>query len=316
MPQASVNVTGTDLEVNATSFQRSLRAANKSDRTVESYLQAVALFTAFLEDRGMPQLVANIRREHVEMFIADLLERGQKPSTAANRYSGLRAFFKWCTEEGEVKPEVNPMAHTKPPRLPETMVPILTLEELEQLFKACKGQDFEARRDLAILRVMATCGLRRAEIAGLRYAPDDPERNDVDLDVGQARVRGKGGRDRLVGLDRRTVLALDRYLRVRDRRPAKDSEALWLSKQGALTPDGIRQMLQRRVKQAGIDKKVNPHMLRHTFAHHWLADGGQETDLMRLAGWRSRQMLSRYAASAAQERALAASKRVGIGQRI
>jgi len=302
-----------DLEVNMTSFRRHVDAGNLSPMTRRTYLEAVLRLEAFLRAAGMPQRLASIRREHVEAFIADQLDRW-KPATAANRYGGLRSFFKWAVDEGEITQ--SPMAKMRPPKVGEPQIPILTQQEIERLLAACKGQDFEARRDLAILRIMATCGLRRAEITFLRYVPDDPERNDIDLDIGQARVLGKGGRERIVGLDPRTVKALDRYLRLRARHSAAHTNSLWVGKRGPFTADGIRQMLERRVRQAGITKHVHPHMLRHSFAHYWQADGGSETDLMRLAGWRSRQMLSRYAASAGQERAVAASRRVGLGSRI
>ena len=309
MTQATNIGTHFDLEVNAKSFERHLAASNLSAMSRKTYLEAVRLLTVFLIEKGMPQRLGDMRREHVETFIADQLARW-KPATAANRYGGLRAFFRWAVDEGEVKE--SPMAKMRPPKVPEVSVPVLSKADIEALFAACKGQNSEARRDMAIVRVMATCGLRRAEIAGLRYAPNNPLENDVDLDLGQLRVLGKGGRDRLVGIDPRTVKALDRYLRVRRVHPATASPFLWLGKKGRLTPDGIRQMLQRRATQADIGK-IHPHMLRHSFAHFWLAAGGQETDLMRLAGWRSRQMVSRYASSAAQERALEASKRVGLG---
>lgn len=109
--------------------------------------------------------------------------------------------------------------------------------------------------------------------------------------------------------------ALDRYLRVRSRHAYAKTSWLWLGKRGRLTDEGIRQLIERRAAQAGLGK-IHVHQLRHSFAHHWLSDGGQESDLMRIAGWRSAQMLRRYASSAAQERALAAARKVGIGNRI
>ena len=98
------------------SFARSLRARNCSDRTVETYLESIRQLGAFLVDKGMPTQVENITREHVESFIAELLEKW-KPATANNRYRGLQSYFNWLVEEGEVK--ASPMARMKPPRIPE-----------------------------------------------------------------------------------------------------------------------------------------------------------------------------------------------------
>jgi site-specific recombinase XerD len=281
-------------------------------KTISTYGEAVTQLITHLTAKGMPTDVSSINREHVESFIEHLLAEWT-PSTAANRYGGLRAFFKWAVEDGEIKD--SPMAKMRPPKVPEQVVPILTEQEIERFFKACSGQDYEARRDLAVMRMFATTGARKSEIANLRFSPDDPMENDVDLDVGVVRVVGKGGRDRLLPLDPRTIRAVDRYIRKRASHHSAHLPYLWLGKRGRMTPDGIAQMAMRRAKQAGLTG-FHLHRLRHSFAHFWLASGGGESDLMRIAGWRSRSMLSRYGASAAQERALEAAKKFGVGSRL
>jgi integrase len=99
-----------------------------------------------------------------------------------------------------------------------------------------------------------------------------------------------------VPFGRRTALALDRYLRTRASHAHADGVWPWLGTKGRMTNSGISQMLRRRATQAGIGH-VHPHQFRHTFAHCWLAEGGTEGDLMRIAGWSSPEMLSRYGAS-------------------
>lgn len=309
---AIVHTTG-DLSASIQSFLRHLRAENLSPRTQDVYVRSASLFAEFLNTAGMPTDVAKITREHIEAFTTRLLET-RKPGTASVRFRSLQAFFKWLAEEGEIRE--SPMRNMRPPKIPETAVPVLREEHISALLNSAgRAGDFASRRDVAILRMFITTGARRAEVANLRYTPDDAEQNDLDLDMSVARVRGKGGRDRLIPLDPKTVRALDRYLRVRTRHSQSHMPWLWLGPKGQFTHDGMRQMIERRARDAGIGH-VYPHQLRHSFAHHWLADGGNESDLMRLAGWRSRTMLGRYAASAAQERALAASKRFGLGSRI
>ena len=286
-----------DLLTLAASWRRSLAARRSSPRTIATYTTAVEQLAAFLAAAGMPTRVANVRRGHVEAWVTDLLAR-RAPSTAHNRFRGAQAFFGWALEEGEIRE--SPMARMKPPRLPEAPPPVLREPDLRAILAGCeRDKTWLGRRDEAILRVFMDTGARRAEVLGLRL-------EDVDLDRGVLSVTGKGSRTRLVAVGDATIKALDRYMRLRARKPGAGVPWLWLGRKGQLGETGMAGLIRARGAAAGL--AVHPHLFRHAYAHSMLSAGMQESDLMAVAGWKSREMLTRYAASTRQERALKSAR--------
>jgi len=124
-----------------------------------------------------------------------------------------------------------------------------------------------------------------------------------------------------VSFDAKTSTAIYAYLIERDKHPHRSSPFLWIGQQGALSGDAVGSIVARRARIAGVsnvgedgkERPIHAHQARHTFADRYLAAGGSEGDLMKIGGWRSREIMSRYASSRATERALEASKRLAIG---
>jgi site-specific recombinase XerD len=302
-----------DLPVLGKSFLRSLRARNLSPATVRIYSISVASFITFLDRQRMPLMLANVAREHCEEWLEELAQ-AQAPASVSTRFRGLKAFFDWAVEDGEIPS--SPLAKVKRPREIDTPPPVHAAEEIEKLLKTCKVRrgetgehGFMAVRDTAILLMLFDTGVRRSELAYLSV-------NNVDLDNNLVDVIGKGNRPRRVPIGHRVTQALDRYLRLRaqHRLAYAEQDALWLGRSGPLSDSAVDLMLRRRAAEAGVS--THAHLFRHTFAHNWLAEGGQETDLMMLMGWKSREMLGRYGRSAAAERAVKAHRRLSPADRL
>lgn len=225
----------------------------------------------------------------IQEFLGGMFDRC-KPSTVSTVWRHLKGFYRWLETEGDIA--TNPMESVARPVVPPVEVPVLQPVEVKALLSACHGQDRLARRDLAIITIMLDTGLRLSETANLTIS-------DVS-DCGTLRVFGKGRKWRTVALGDVAQRALARWIRIR----GDHDGPLWLGTRGPLGPVGMRKMIARRGRQAGLD--VHPHMLRHTFVDNWLRNGGSEVDLARLAGWTTTRMAERYAQHRATERAVTA----------
>lgn len=289
---------GTSIEDALSDFTRSLRAEGRNEKTIRLYSDAVLRLRDFLYSTGRPGEVEVIRKADVEEWL--ILEQGQVAGSTANLlHRSAARFFSWAEAEGIV--DRSPMYRLRAPKAAVRPVPVLSGEDVAKMLRACSGRDFRSRRDACIIAMLAGLGLRRAELGGLRV-------EDVDRDQQRVFVVGKGNKGRFVSYGADVARFIDAYARVRSRHPAAASEAFLLGvTRRPFGASGVGQVVAVRAKQAGLTG-VHPHSFRHTLAHTWLASGGSEVDLMTIAGWSSRQMLTRYGASAASARAATAMR--------
>jgi len=187
----------------------------RQPRRYAPYTEAVQWFAAscLLDGRAGGGSWAQVGGQDVREWMAGLLAR-YSSAYASNQYRGLQQFFKWLAAEEDLP---DPMTGLRPPRVIQGLVPVFTGAELARLERACAGRSFAQRRDAAVIAVFTATGIRLSELAGIRYAPANPRRSDVDVWQREITVRGKGGKARIVKITYDTARALDRYVRVRAR---------------------------------------------------------------------------------------------------
>ncbi|MGH2954847.1 MAG: site-specific tyrosine recombinase XerD [Solirubrobacterales bacterium] len=245
--------------------------------TLDAYRTDLLQFGAFLTGRS--RSATEVERADVADFLADLAtgsvpdENGDggrppcSPATISRKTACLRSFYRHLRREELVADD--PTALLTPPQKARKLPHVLSHAEVTKLLESARGMDPIAVRDRALLEVMYGCGLRASEAIGLDVG-------DADLRRGFVRPHGKGSKERIVPIGREAAAALTRYLR--SGRPELVGERaerrLFVNfRGGALTRQGLYKIIQRHAKAVGLDGKMSPHTLRHSFATHLLSGG-------------------------------------------
>ncbi|MCZ7646719.1 MAG: site-specific tyrosine recombinase XerD [Planctomycetota bacterium] len=255
-----------------------------SPNTLEAYGRDLAYFAEYLERRG--GAAGELGEETVVGFLADLrARRNLKETSIARALAAVRMFLRFQVHEGAL--HADPSAGVGAPKLWRRLPQVLSQGSAGSLVEAPKldGPATARRwrlpcRDRAILELLYASGLRVSELCGLGAA-------DVDLDLGVARVTGKGSKTRMVPVGRSALTALRRYLvHVRSRHAGtEDAGRLFLSKGGRpLTRQAVWALLKRYAAALGLHAKVSPHTLRHSFATHLLEGGANLRVVQELLG--------------------------------
>jgi len=252
-----------------------------SRHTLRGYATDLAEFRAFLSGEGLDDLVDADPRA-IRAWLVRLHDRKLAKSSIARKLATVRSCFRYLARLGVV--EFNPARQVRSPRLPKRLPSFLPKDESKGLLDAETEQSEAGLRDHALLELLYATGLRVAECCGL-------DLDDVDRRRGAVRVMGKGGKERVVPAGDAALGALDAWLSVR----GEDSGALFTnSRGGRLGTRSVHRIVKRRARAAGIDRRVTPHTLRHTFATHMLGEGADLRLIQELLGHSRLTTTQRY----------------------
>lgn len=247
-----------------------------SDNTRESYRSDLALFNAWLSERGVQLPYAG--REVLLDHLAWRVEQGYKARSTARLLSGLRGFYRYLLREKLIA--VDPTLQVEMPQLGKPLPKSLSEADVEALLAAPDLGEPIGERDRAMLEVLYACGLRVSELIGLTL-------EQVNLRQGVLRVMGKGSKERLVPMGEEAIVWVERYLRgartqLLNGRP---SDVLFPSSRGEqMTRQTFWHRIKHHAMAAGINKSLSPHTLRHAFATHLLNHGADLRVVQMLLG--------------------------------
>ena len=258
------------------SYLRALRAErNLSPYTLRNYATDLRAFIDFMEKEGGDPLQAD--RHTLRRHLARLMELNVASGSLTRKVSTVRGFYRYLELAGHL--EVSPFQGVRGPRRPRRLPSFLNNEDVSALVSAPETNTPLGLRDRALMELLYAAGIRVSELVGLGTA-------DVALRDGVLRVRGKGRKERVVLIGRPARRALAAYLREgRPRLAAGAEAALFLNhKGGRLSARGVEGLVRKYALAAGLDQRIFPHLLRHTFATHMLEGGADLRVLQELLG--------------------------------
>lgn len=240
---------------------------NASAYTVRNYTTDLLHFFQFLRDKRIDSL-KEVDRHVLRDYLSRLMEQGFVKASIARKLSAIRSFYRYLLREKIVS--ASPVA-TSSPKLDRRLPTFLTIKEVERLLEAPDLSKPEGQRDRALLELLYASGIRVSELVKLNL-------EQVNLESGEIRVQGKGSKERMVLIGKPAAEALVIYLN--QGRPQllgkKSGSALLLNRYGERLPERrVQRILEKYASITGIEKRVHPHVLRHTFATH-LLDGGAD----------------------------------------
>lgn len=245
---------------------------NLSINTASSYKNDILKFKEFIEEKKLN--LNKLNSEDITSFILSLKKKNYSSTSIVRILSGIRNFYKFMIGLGYIK---NSQLNIESPKIEKKLPEILTYQEIEKILNLDKISRKHIR-NLAILELFYSSGLRVSEVCNLKV-------NDLNLENGFIKVKGKGDRERIALLNKKTIELLKKYL---NERKQNYSEYLFLNNQGKkISRQSIWKIVKKYAKYAGINKNVKPHTLRHTFATHLLNEGLDLRVVQELLGHKS-----------------------------
>lgn len=251
-------------------------ASAEGEHTPEQAITAVAV-----EPEVNNQLIRSDVNT-VRAFLGYLNERAYSKATSARKLATLRSFYKFLVRRGRI--ETSPVTAIRTPKQEKRLPRFLSTEQINILLACPDTNTMLGARDRAIVETLYSSGLRVSELVGLNLS-------DVDFLGEVLHVRGKGKKERITPIGSPALQALQRYLTFRDADPRKESfdqQALFINKHGQrLSTRSVRRKLDKYLLQAGLDPRISPHTLRHSFATHMLNNGADLRVVQELLGHQS-----------------------------